>query len=110
MLYNVMNYLVYIVRHWRSRTTLLYSCYTAARSHCSQTVHVYDNAIFICIPYENTTMPILFFVFFTLLLSTFWTSRGHTCRPFPPRVSCLQFVSRIGFSNPTARRFFIERR
>ena len=27
--------------------------------------------------------------------------------PLPPG-SCLQFLSRIGFSNPTARRFFIE--
>ena len=53
-----------------------------------------------------------FFVsfFHTHLLSSFWTSRGHRCRPFPPPGSCLQFLSRItGFSNPTARRFFIER-
>ena len=36
-------------------------------------------------------------------------SRGHGCRPFlPPSDSCLQFLSRIGFSNPTARRFFVE--
>ena len=26
-----------------------------------------------------------FLVFFTLLLSSFWTSRGHRCCPFPPR-------------------------
>ena len=26
----------------------------------------------------------------------------------PPPSSCLQFLSRIGFSNPTARRFFID--
>ena len=25
------------------------------------------------------------FVFLTLLLSSFWTSRGHRCRPSPPR-------------------------
>ena len=46
------------------------------------------------------------FYFFTLLLSSFWTSHGHRCRPslFSPG-GRLQF---IGFSNPTARRFFIE--
>ena len=27
-----------------------------------------------------------FFVFFTHLLSSFWTSRGHRCRPFSPRL------------------------
>ena len=26
-----------------------------------------------------------FFLFLTLLLSSFWTSRGHRCRPFSPR-------------------------
>ena len=31
-------------------------------------------------------------------------SRGHRCRPFFPPGSCLQFLSRIGFSNPPARR------
>ena len=49
-----------------------------------------------------------FFFLHTHLFSSFWTSRGHRCRPFPPPGSCLQFVSRIGFSNPTACRFFIE--
>ena len=47
-------------------------------------------------------------LFFTLLLSSFWISRGHRCRPFSPPGSCLQFLSRTEFSNPTARRFFIE--
>ena len=37
-----------------------------------------------------------------------WTSSGHRCRPFSPPVLAFQFVTRIGFSNPTARRFFIE--
>ena len=50
----------------------------------------------------------IFFFFFSLLLFSFWTSRGHRCRLFPPPGSCLQFLSRIGSSNPTARRFFIE--
>ena len=27
---------------------------------------------------------LLFFLFFCTLLSSFWTSRGHRCRPFPP--------------------------
>ena len=48
-----------------------------------------------------------YFFFLTLLLSSFWTSRGHRCRSFPPGC-CLQFSVRIGFSNPTARRFVIE--
>ena len=37
-----------------------------------------------------------FVVFSTLLLSNFWTSRGHRCRPSPPPCTCLQFLSRIG--------------
>ena len=51
-----------------------------------------------------------FFFFCTHLLSSFWTSRGHRCRPVSPPGTCLQFLSRIlvGFSNPTTRRFFIE--
>ena len=35
-------------------------------------------------------------------------SRGHRSRPFFPPGSCFKFLSRIGFSNPTARRFLIE--
>ena len=46
------------------------------------------------------------YVFFTLLLSSFWTSRGHRCRPFSPPCSSLHFFSRIGFSNPPSRRVF----
>ena len=49
-----------------------------------------------------------FYLFLLLMLSSFWTSRGHRRRPFPPPGSCLQFLSRIGFGNPSARRFFIE--
>ena len=45
------------------------------------------------------------FFFFAHLLSSFWTSRGHRCRPFFPPGTCHRFLSRIGFSNPTARRF-----
>ena len=35
-------------------------------------------------------------------------SRGHRCRPFSPLLlpgTCLHFLSRMGFSIPTARRF-----
>ena len=40
------------------------------------------------------------FYFFSL-----WTSCGLRCRPFsPPPGTCLQFLSCIGFSIPTARR------
>ena len=50
----------------------------------------------------------IFFFLHTLLISSFWTSRGHRCRPFSLPVLAFNFLSRIGFSNPTARRFFIE--
>ena len=58
----------------------------------------------------DTLDPSFFFFFFlTLLLSSFWTSRGWSqVSSLLPPGSCLQFLSRIGFSNPTARRFFIE--
>ena len=46
--------------------------------------------------------------FLSLLLSSFWISRGHRCRPFFTPGSCLQFLLRTGFSNPAGRRFFIE--
>ena len=61
------------------------------------------------IRHRGDRQPFLFLFFlFTLLLFSFWTtSRGHRCRPLSPG-SCLQFLSRIGSSNPTARRFFIE--
>ena len=56
----------------------------------------------------SSEVPKFFFFFHTHLLCSFGTSRGHRCRPFSPPGSCLQFLSRIGFSNPTACRFFIE--
>ena len=50
----------------------------------------------------------IFFLFNTHLLSSFldkpWSQVSSLLSPG----SCLQFLSRIGFSNPTARRFFIE--
>ena len=62
------------------------------------------------LPLYRLLLAVFFFFFFlTLLLSSFWTSRGHRCRPFLPPGSYLQFLSRIGFSSPAARRFFIER-
>ena len=62
-----------------------------------------------CPKSEPPTVFLFIFLFFsTHLLSSFWTSRGHRCRPFFPPGSCLQFLSRIGFSNATARRFFIR--
>ena len=39
------------------------------------------------------------FFFFQLLLSSFWTSRGHMCRPFSPPVLAFNFY----------RAYFIER-
>ena len=50
-----------------------------------------------------------YMAFLTFLLSSFRTSRGHRCRPFFPSVLAFNFyLSRIGFSNPTGCRFFIE--
>ena len=60
------------------------------------------------IGYTRYVNTFFFFFFHTHLLSSFWTSRGHRCRPFSPPGSCLRFLSRIGVSNPTACRFFIE--
>ena len=34
---------------------------------------------------------VVFFFFLTLLLSSFWTSRGHRCRPFSPPVLAFNF-------------------
>ena len=41
----------------------------------------------------STRQPTLchFFSFLTLLLSSFWTSRGHRCRPFSPPVLAFNF-------------------
>ena len=38
------------------------------------------------------------------LSATFWTSRGHRCRPFSPPVRAFIFIAHIRFSIPTARR------
>ena len=34
---------------------------------------------------------IYIYFFFTLLLSSFWTSHGHRCRPFSPPVLAFRF-------------------
>ena len=55
----------------------------------------------------------LFIISFTFQLNSqevlpsaiFWTSRGHRCHAFSPPVRVFIFISRIGFSIPTARRF-----
>ena len=57
-------------------------------------------------------MTSFFFFFRTLLLSSVWTSRELAVVTgdvtFSPVGSCFQFLSRIAFSNPTARRCLIE--
>ena len=57
-----------------------------------------------------SNVPVVVHLFFRHphLISSFWTSRGHRCRPFFPSVLAFNFLSRIGFSNPTARRFLVE--
>ena len=39
----------------------------------------------------RTTWHLHFFFFRTLLLSSFWTRRGHRCRPFSPPVLAFNF-------------------
>ena len=55
---------------------------------------------------EGSTEPFFFLLAFTfqLLLDKPWSQVSSL---LPPG-SCLQFLPRIGFSNPAARRFFIE--
>ena len=49
------------------------------------------------------------FFFFTLLLSRLWTRPCHRCVAlFPPRFLPSIFIAHTGFSNTTARRFFVE--
>ena len=46
-------------------------------------------------------VPFLFFFFFlTLLLSSFWTSRVHRCRPFSPPVLAITFYRALGPAIP----------
>ena len=48
----------------------------------------------------------ILFLFHTFLLSSFWTKPWSQVSSLLPPGSCFQFLSRIGFSNPTARQFF----
>ena len=69
--------------------------------------------VYLCfVASDRMTLPsLIYFLLFShmYILSSFWTSRdGHRCRPPLLPGSCLQFLSRIGSSNPTVRRFFIE--
>ena len=41
-----------------------------------------------------------FILFLTLLLSSFWTSRGHRCRPFSPPVLAFNFYRARGSAIP----------
>ena len=55
---------------------------------------------------KKQSLSFFFFFSLTVRLASFWTSRvwSQVSSLFPPDY-CLQFSSRIGFSNPTARRF-----
>ena len=57
-----------------------------------------------------TSLVFFFSFFFFLHTSTLQVldKPWSQVSPLPPPGSCLQFLSRIGFSNPTARRYFIE--
>ena len=56
--------------------------------------------------FPPATFVCLFVFSHTSAFQRFWTSRGHRCPPFFPPVLAFNFLSRIGCSNPTARRFF----
>ena len=59
----------------------------------------------------SCAQPRIYILFVFTHIYFFWTSRGHRCRPFFPPVVLpliLQFLSRIGFRNSSARRFFME--
>ena len=45
-----------------------------------------------------------YFFFRTLLLSSFWTSCGHRCRPFSPLVVAFNFSSSVAISRSRAFR------
>lgn len=44
-------------------------------------------------------------LFFSVVICTFFTNRGHRCDPFSNPVLAFDFLSRIGFSKPTSRRY-----
>ena len=50
--------------------------------------------------FSDYHLIIFFFSFLTLLLSSFWTSRGHRCRPFPPPVLAFNFYRAKGSAIP----------
>ena len=45
------------------------------------------------IPISSLECIFFFFFFRTPLLSSFWTSRGHRCRPFPTPVLAFNFIA-----------------
>ena len=60
---------------------------------------------FILLLFFNITFTFQPYSWDFLPSTSFWTSRGHRCRPFSPPVRAFIFLLRIGFSIPTARRF-----
>ena len=76
-------------------------------------------AVYVCSSRRTAVLvPLSTHLLWSSFCSTFFISRTCTFqlldRPWSqvssllPPGSCLQFLSRVGFSNPTARRFFIE--
>ena len=49
---------------------------------------------------EMQSLFFFLFVVYTLLLSSFWTSRGHRCRPFSPHVLAFNFYRAEGSAIP----------
>ena len=66
-----------------------------------------DIALVFSFGYYVATSPFVFFVSHTFTFQLLEKPWLQVSSLLPPG-SCLQFLSRIGFSNPTARRFFIE--
>ena len=58
-------------------------------------------------PASTMVLPVFFFLVHTSTFQLLGKPWSQVSSLLPPG-SCLQFLSRIGFSNPSARRFFIE--
>ena len=90
-------------------STRIISRFCAADTACAASISGFDTAGTACTRGSVLLiLPVLavFSCFFLLsiLLSSFWASCGLRCRPFSPPGTCLQFLSPIGSSIPTARR------
>ena len=88
-----------------SRCMMALTCCAAARGIVGRFDD--DIALVFSFGYYVAMLPFVFFVSHTFTFQLLEKPWLQVSSLLPPG-SCLQFLSRIGFSNPTARRFFIE--